>query len=142
MVCVQLLAVAPDAVSKPSLSAGWVLLIEDDVGEFSDTYLKLEDTLFSDHKSALDELRVGFSTIEVNYVNFEVEVQVVNGTNVSCDGYIFTEHSLPAFCPASSDTSEYIWELCYNPMYINFNVLSASELQSKDTILEIDQFII
>ena len=37
---------------------GCYYLIEDDVGEFSD---KLEDTLVSDHKSVLDELRVGFS---------------------------------------------------------------------------------
>ena len=88
---------------------GCYYLIEDDVGEFSDTYLKLEDTLVSDHKSVLDELRVGFST---NCINFELEIQVVNGTNVSCDGDIFTKHSLPAFCPASSDTSEYMWELC------------------------------
>ena len=71
--------------SHLSAQDGCYYLIEDDVGEFSDTYLKLEYTLVSDHKSVLDKLRVGFSTIEINCINFELEIQVVNGTNVSCD---------------------------------------------------------
>ena len=61
----------------------------------------------------------------------------MNGTNVPCDGDLFTE-SQPAFCPASSDTSEYEWKLCQR-MYIYY---INSEFKSKNTIFMINHFLV
>ena len=64
----------------------------------------------------------------------------MNGTNVSCDGDIFSE--LPAFCPASSNTSEYEWELCQRMEIHYINAPFFSELKSKNAILMINHFLV
>ena len=91
--------------------------------KYFDLYLKLEDSLINYYKSpaVLEELRAVFLNAEANNIIFEVDIQVVNGTNVSCDGAMYPELPQPAFCPASSDTSEYEWELCWGMdiYYIN-----------------------
>ena len=112
--------------------------------KYFDLYLKLEDSLINYYKSPaiLEELRAVFLNAEANYIRFEVHIQVVNGTNVSCDGDIFFEPPQPAFCPASSDTSEYEWELCQR-MDINYiNTPFFSELKSKNTIFMINYFLV
>ena len=106
----------------------------------SDLYLKLENALINDHKSMLEELRVGFSSFDLDYITFEVEIHVVNGTNVTCDDRgRWYRH--PSFCPARNDTSEYEWELCHKSE-INFNVPHASELKSEYAVYEISRFLV
>ena len=100
----------------------------------SDLYLKLENALINDHKSMLEELRVGFSSFDINHIPFEVEIHVVNGTNVTCNSHDqnwWFGH--PSFCPARNDTSKYKWELCHTSVKINFNIPSASELKSENS---------
>ena len=107
----------------------------------SNILMKLEDSLIKYYKSpaVLDELRAVFKNAKAKYINFEVDIQVVNGINVSCDGAMYPEP--PAFCPASSNTSEYEWELCQG-MYINYiNAPSLSEFKSKNVIFMINNFL-
>ena len=104
----------------------------------SDLYLKLEDALINDHKSMLEELRVGFSSFYIKDITFEVEIHVVNGTNVTCNRWF----GLPSFCPARNNTSEYKWELCHQSVKIIFNVPSASEWKSENAVSEINQFLV
>ena len=108
---------------------------------YFDLYLKLEDSLINYYKSpaVLEELRAVFLNTEVNHINFEVHIQVVNGTNVSCDGAMYP--GPPAFCPASSDTSEYKWELCQR-MEIHYINTPFSELKSKEAIFVINRFLV
>ena len=108
--------------------------------KYFDLYLKLEDSLINYYKSPaiLEELRAVFLNAEANYIIFEVDIQVVNGTNVSCD-HMYPE--LPAFCPASSDTSEYEWELCQR-MDIYYINTPLSELKSKEAIFMINKFLV
>ena len=109
----------------------------------SELYLKLENALINDHKSMLEELRVGFSSFDIKYITFEVEIHVVNGTNVTCDDHDqdwwFVFH--PSFCPARNNTSEYKWQLCHRSEII-FNVPSASEFKSENAVFEINQFLV
>ena len=108
----------------------------------SDLYLKLEDALINDHKSMLEELRVGFSSFDIKVITFAVEIHVVNGTNVTCDDHDQDwYYGHPSFCPARNDTSEYKWELCHTSEII-FNVPSARELKSENTVAEINQFLV
>ena len=108
----------------------------------SDLYLKLEDALINDHKSMLEELRVGFSSFDIKDITFEVEIHVVNGTNVTCDDHDQYWRWHPSFCPARNDTSEYKWELCHQSVKINFNVPSASEMKPENTDYEINYFLV
>ena len=109
----------------------------------SDLYLKLEYALINDHKSMLEELRVGFSSFDIQYITFEVAIHVVNGTNVTCHDYDqYWWYGHPSFCPARNDTSEYKWELCHRSVKIIFSVPSASELKFENTVAEINQFLV
>ena len=110
--------------------------------KYFDLYLKLEESLINYYKSPaiLEELRAVFLNTEANYINFEVHIQVVNGTNVSCDGAMYREPPQPAFCPASSNTSEYEWELCQRMDIYHINA-PFSELKSKEAIFMIDLFL-
>ena len=110
--------------------------------KYFDLYLKLEDSLINYYKSpaVLEELRAVFLNAEVNYITFEVRIQVVNGTNVSCDGAMYPEP--PAFCPASSNTSEYEWELCQRMKIHYINAPFFSELKSKNAIFMINHYLV
>ena len=109
--------------------------------KYFDLYLKLEDSLINYYKSpaVLEELRAVFKNAKAKYISFEVDIQVVNGTNVSCDGAMYPEP--PAFCPASSNTSEYEWELCQRMEIHYINAPSLSEFKSKNVIFMIDNFL-
>ena len=55
---------------------------------------------------------------------------------------MYREPPQPAFCPASSDTSEYEWELCQG-MDINYiNAPFFIELKSKEAIFIINDFLV
>ena len=110
--------------------------------KYFDLYLKLEDSLINYYKSpaVLEELRAVFLNAKANYITFEVHIQVVNGTNVSCDGAMYPEP--PAFCPASSNTSEYEWELCQRMEIYYINAPFFSELKSKEAIFVINHFLV
>ena len=104
----------------------------------SDLYLKLESALINDHKSMLEELRVGFSSFDINYITFEVEIHVVS-VDPDCEEL---SSSPLSFCPARNVASEYKWELCDESVKINFLTSFASELNYENAILKINQFLV
>ena len=74
---------------------------------YSCLYLKLEEALINDQKT-LDSLRAGFISMgENSVVKFDIQLEVVNGTNDTCDGEWYDQKTLYA---NSIDSS--MWELC------------------------------
>ena len=75
---------------------------------YSYLYLKLEETLINDQKT-LDSLRAGFISMGENSVVgfYDMHLEVVNGTNDTCDDEWYDQKT---FCANSTDSS--MWELC------------------------------
>ena len=75
--------------------------------EYSYLYLKLEEALINDQK-ALDSLRAGFISMSENsVVKFDIQLEVVNVTNKTCDGDRYDQET---FYANSIDSS--MRELC------------------------------
>ena len=68
---------------------------------------KLEEAL-ENNRTTLDLLRHGFMSTEKVIIDFSIQLQVVNATDLpSCD---YQEKGI--FCP--SNYSDYTWKLCRN----------------------------
>ena len=80
--------------------------------QYSYLFSKLKEALISNH-TILNLLRHGFMSTEVVQIDFSVQLQVVNGTDLpNCDN--FTD---VLFCPSNS--SDYMWEICSENGYDN-----------------------
>lgn len=85
--------------------------------EYSSLFSKLEEALVS-NKTVLDLLRHGFMRGGDVQVDFDIKLQVVNGTYLSnCDNirvpFDYPLRTFDTLCPSNS--SEYKWELCNIP---------------------------
>lgn len=88
---------------------------------YSRLYLKLEETLIKYHKEMLEQLRVVFSSSEGVQIYFNVNLKVVNGTNLfhSCDSLgEGVDLAADAFCQFNS--SAYMWNLCHSAVSMSF----------------------
>ena len=94
--------------------------------EYSYLYLKLEEALINDEK-LLEKLRAGFISGEnkllVHFV--PIQLEVVNGTNDSCDGYGYNNDHW-TFC--NSNSTDYMWELC--PNYYMGTIFSSQSFEA------------
>ena len=71
-------------------------------------YRKFEEALIQNH-TVLNEARAALINIELSIIEFEVQLEVVDGNNVSC-----AEHDSKlnkAFC-SNSSSPDYTWKLC------------------------------
>ena len=106
---------------------------------YSYLYLKLEEALINDQKS-LDILRPGFTSMgELSVVEFDMQLEVVNGTNDTCDG---NQSYVKTFCTNSTDYS--MWKLCDQHVLDNmtFSEQSLKDIQSKNDNDRISRHII
>ena len=111
---------------------------------YSYLYLKLEEALINDQKT-LDSLRAGFISMSENMnsvVNFDdIQLEVVNGTNDTCDGDWYDQSHEKTFCANSTDSS--IWELCDQyGLDMTFSAQSFEVVQAKNDILKISRNIL
>ena len=73
-------------------------------------------------------LRQIFMTTDSVEISFNVQLEIVNGTNLSktCDnGYYLDYRSFDTFCP-STNSSDYHWKLCYLPYEYGYNNLKLT----------------
>jgi hypothetical protein len=86
-----------------------------DVWKYSHLFSKLEEALIS-NRTVMNLLRQSFMITDSVEISFNVQLEIVNGTNLSktCDnGYYLDYRSFDTFCPSNS--SDYHWKLCYLP---------------------------
>ena len=88
---------------------------------------KLEEALIN-NKTVMNLLRQNFMITENVQIYFSVQLEVVNGTNLSSSCNInpyylinYTLHSFDTFCPSNS--SDYKWKLCNIPEKYGFDSL-------------------
>ena len=108
---------------------------------YSYLYLKLEEALINDQKT-LDSLRAGFISMrEGTVVTFDdMQLEVINGTNITCDGEWYDQSYGNTFCANSTDSSP--WELCEYGLDMTFSPQSLEFVQAKNAILKISTYII
>ena len=100
--------------------------------EYSSLFSKLEEALVS-NKTVLDLLRHGFMRGGDVQVDFDIKLQVVNGTHLSnCDNirvpFDYPLRTFDTLCPSNS--SEYKWELCNLPDGKGVRVAFSSQTTS------------
>jgi hypothetical protein len=93
-----------------------------DVWKYSHLFSKLEEALIS-NRTVMNLLRQSFMITDSVEISFNVQLEIVNGTNLSntCDNdyysfdyeYFYPLRSFDTFCP--SDSSNYHWKLCFLP---------------------------
>ena len=84
--------------------------------KYSHLFSKLEEAFIS-NRTVMDLLRQSFIITDSVEISFNVQLEIVNGTNLSntCDnGYYLDYRSFDTFCP-STNSSNYHWKLCYLP---------------------------
>ena len=88
-----------------------------DVWKYSYLFSKLEEALIS-NRTGLDLLRQSFMITDSVEIDFSVQLESVNGTNLSntCDNNLYDPFD--TFCPSNS--SGY-WKLCYLPDKYGYN---------------------
>ena len=90
-----------------------------DVWKYSYLFSKLEEALIS-NRTVMDLLRQRFMITDSVGIGFNVQLEIVNGTNLSntCDNDHYYDPS-DTFCPSNS--SAYHWKLCYLPDKYGYN---------------------
>ena len=109
---------------------------------YSYLYLKLEDALINDQKT-LDSLRAGFISMgESTVVTFDdIQLEVVNGINDTCDGDWYDQSHGRTFCANSTNSS--MWELCDQyGLDMTFSAQSFDVVQAKNDNIKISRNII
>ena len=107
----------------------------DFIGEwqYSHLFSKLEEALLN-NKTVMNLLRPIFMGVEKVEIDFSVQLEVVNGTNLSssCGS---DPHDNDTFCPSNS--SDYKWKLCNIPeeycdtLKMTYRSQSPSKIQSE-----------
>ena len=109
---------------------------------YSYLYLKLEEALINDQKT-LDILRAGFISMGENtVVTFDdIQLEVVNGINDTCDGEWYDQSHGKTFCANSTNSS--MWELCDQyGLDMTFSAQSFDAVQAKNDNIKISRNII
>ena len=87
-------------------------------------FSKLEEALIS-NKTGLDLLRQSYMVADKVEIYFNVQLEIVNGTNLSNTCVDYSYDPSDTFCPSNS--SDYHWKLCYLPYEYGYsNILQLT----------------
>ena len=95
-----------------------------DVWQYSYLFSKLEEALIS-KRTVMDLLRQRFMITDSVGIGFNVQLEIVNGTNLSNTCVDYSYDPSDTFCPSNS--SDYHWKLCYLPYEYGYsNILQLT----------------
>ena len=103
--------------------------------QYSHLFSKLEEAL-ENNRTTLDLLRHGFMSTEKAIIDFSIQLQVVNATDLPSCGY----QEKGIFCPSNS--SDYMWKLCNNSLHMTYIAQNPSISQSKCSEDIINEYVI
>ena len=109
---------------------------------YSHLFSKLEGALVNNTR-VMNLLRQIFMCTENVEIHFSVQLEVVNGTDLSssCDINPYYYNNIPSvtFCP--SNFSEYKWKLCNDSLEMTYTTQSLSKIESEIEKHQIDAMI-